>query len=127
MNEPSKLSDSEKLARQLEKACVALARPDPLRVLIQVNTSREPSKFGCEPAAAVPLAAFISRSCPHLQFSGLMTIGKLEAEPSPDWFQLLVDCRQQVAAAIGRPEAELSLSMGMSNDMEMAVCCNVLG
>ncbi len=34
--------DTEKLARQLEKACVALGRPDRLRVLVQVNTSQEP-------------------------------------------------------------------------------------
>ena len=102
-------------------ACVQLARPDRLRVCLQVNTSSEPSKYGCEPAQAPALATFIHHQCPHLHLTGLMTIGKLEADPQPAWFQSLAACRAAVAAALCRPENEFDLSMGMSNDMEMSI------
>jgi hypothetical protein len=46
--------DTEKLARQLEKACVALGRPDRLRVLIQVNTSQEPCTPRPPPLFSIP-------------------------------------------------------------------------
>ena len=69
--------DSEKLATQLDKACEG-AKRDVLQVLVQVNTSREESKGGCEtPSEAVAVAQHIVSKCKHLKFCGLMTIGKL--------------------------------------------------
>ena len=64
--------DSPKLALELQKR-VAQLRPDrPLDVLVQVNTSAEASKSGCEPAGAVALCAQVVSECPLLRLRGLM-------------------------------------------------------
>ena len=71
--------DSPKLALELQKR-VAQLRPDrPLDVLVQVNTSAEASKSGCEPAGAVALCAQVVSECPLLRLRGLMCIGKYSA------------------------------------------------
>ena len=40
--------DNAKCAAALDKACDAIGRRDPLLVLVQVNTSQEESKSGCD-------------------------------------------------------------------------------
>jgi len=129
--------DSAKLATLLDRAVAAAdaaaaagaAAPrrfaGPLRVLVQVNTSGEPQKGGCEAGSgeAAALARHIREQCPRLRFRGLMTIGRLgEAEPA--CFERLVREREAVRAALalGAEEAAaLELSMGMSGDFELAV------
>lgn len=112
--------DSEKLASKLDSTVAALGR-DPLPVLVQVNTSGEESKYGVEPKDCVALARHIHESCKHLRLAGLMTIGMPDYSSRPENFQCLSDCRKAVAEALGLPEAELELSMGMSGDFEQAV------
>lgn len=115
--------DSSKLANLLEKACAGLNRAEPLRVLVQVNTSGEPQKGGVEPGQAADLALHIRDHCPHLKFSGLMTIGKL-GEVASVFFERLVAERDLVAGALGLPGGAgsgLELSMGMSGDFELAI------
>ena len=91
--------DSEKLARKLNQA-VADAGRDPLKVLVQVNTSGEESKNGVQPGEeVVQLSKFILDQCPHLVFRGLMTIGMPDYTSRPENFTCLDTCRQQVAAA----------------------------
>lgn len=46
--------DSLRLAEELQ--AIALRKDQPIDVLLQVNCSGEASKFGCLPAAAIPLA-----------------------------------------------------------------------
>ena len=88
--------DSEKLATQLDKACAA-AKRDVLQVLVQVNTSAEESKGGCEDHEAAAVAQHIRDKCKNLKFSGLMTIGKL-GDPNPEpYFTKLAKCRTDVA------------------------------
>jgi pyridoxal phosphate enzyme (YggS family) len=82
--------DSEKLAKQLQKACLSVGRADTLRVMVQVNTSDEESKYGCEPKDAVAIAKCIAEQCPNLKLAGLMTIGKLAGDPAP-CFQVRLD------------------------------------
>ncbi|KAL4457402.1 hypothetical protein ABPG75_012267 [Micractinium tetrahymenae] len=98
--------DSEKLANKLDST---------------VNTSGEESKYGVEPKDCVALARHIHESCKHLRLAGLMTIGMPDYSSRPENFQCLSDCRKAVAEALGLPEAELELSMGMSGDFEQAV------
>jgi pyridoxal phosphate enzyme (YggS family) len=112
--------DSEKLATQLQKACVTVGRASRLRVLVQVNTSGEESKFGCAPADTVAVATYIAQRCPNLELAGLMTIGRLEAEPAPECFEVLLQCRQRVSDALQISIDSLELSMGMSGDLELA-------
>lgn len=93
-----------------------------LDVLLQVNTSREDSKFGVAPAGAEELAAQV-RELPHLRIRGLMTIGlpgASDEEIRPSYTEL-----RELSArlrAIGVLPAEATeLSMGMSADYALAI------
>jgi PLP dependent protein len=68
--------DSVKLAEKLEKEMNKWER-EPLKVLVQVSTGDEDSKHGVKIEEATSLVCFIRDSCPRLQFSGLMAMGKL--------------------------------------------------
>ncbi len=91
-----------------------------LPVLIQVNVAHEPQKSGCGPDDADPLLEAIERS-PHLRCDGLMTVAPLVKDPEDarPTFRALRELgeRLQVSAGIELPV----LSMGMSNDYEVAI------
>jgi len=101
---------------------LAAARPDdraPLNVLIQVNIDDEASKHGCRPDQVDALADAI-RAEPRLALRGLMAI----PAPLPD-----LDRRRAAfarmkglfdALAARHPTVD-TLSMGMSDDLELAV------
>lgn len=114
--------ESEKLARAINKAWVEEHPQQKLRVMIQINSSGEESKHGCEPADCIGLCRTIVSDCKGLEIAGLMTIG------APDYsgcrtedFEVLRKCQREVAAEIGVSIDDLELSMGMSNDFETAV------
>eukprot|EP00850_Spirogloea_muscicola_P010786 SM000064S19808 [mRNA] locus=s64:489049:493809:- [translate_table: standard] len=112
--------DSKKLANLLDKAVASADRP-PLKVLVQVNTSGEESKFGVEPAECLELVRHVHSGCPNLVFAGLMTIGMLDYSPKPECFKVLAGCREEISRQLEIPADELELSMGMSQDFEQAV------
>ncbi|MGO1173597.1 MAG: YggS family pyridoxal phosphate-dependent enzyme [Actinomycetaceae bacterium] len=97
------------------------AQQRPLDVMIQVNTSREPTKHGVAPAEAVDLAADVAERS-HLRLTGLMTIGA----NSPDAglvrasYVELAELREEIGQQVHGLGA-LELSMGMSGDLEPAV------
>lgn len=109
--------DREKLIVPL-----ARARPEdmpPLNVLIEVNLDEEASKSGCAPEQIPALAARIAQE-PRLRLRGLMAI----PEPVPDLSQ-----RRAAFARLrgifealrrGHPQVD-TLSMGMSQDFELAI------
>jgi pyridoxal phosphate enzyme (YggS family) len=125
--------DSEKKANELEKGRKALSEKDgekveeKLRVKVQVNTSGEESKSGVEPSDTLSLCRHIIDKCPHLQLSGLMTIGAIArskettAENENEDFVKLKETRDSVVKELGWEEGQLELSMGMSADFEGAV------
>ncbi|KAF2457770.1 hypothetical protein BDY21DRAFT_285245 [Lineolata rhizophorae] len=100
---------------------------EPLRVMIQVNTSGEEQKAGVAPAETAALCAHVRDSCPHLRLQGLMTIGAIarSAATTPETenedLALLKETRDKVAAELGLDKEELELSMGMSADYEAAI------
>ncbi|KAJ4768181.1 hypothetical protein LUZ62_078556 [Rhynchospora pubera] len=112
--------DDQKIANHLDRAVGSLGR-NPLKVLVQVNTSGEESKFGVEPSGCVELAKHVKLGCPNLVFSGLMTIGMLDYSSTPENFKTLLDCQKKVCAELGMAEEECELSMGMSADFEQAI------
>ncbi|KAM7279837.1 hypothetical protein ACFE04_006971 [Oxalis oulophora] len=112
--------DSEKIANHLDKAISTIER-NPLKVLVQVNTSGEASKSGVDPSSCVGLAEHIKLRCPNLEFSGLMTIGMPDYTSTPENFKTLVNCRRQISKALGMAEDHLELSMGMSGDFDQAI------
>ncbi len=111
--------DSERLALELDRRARAAGRVQP--VLLEVNTSGEQTKFGVSPDDALRLAE-TAAGRHALQLEGLMTIGRLGAQPQearPD-FALLRRLLERIAAAL--PGAPMRwLSMGMSQDFEVAI------
>ncbi len=83
------------------------------RILVQVNTTGEPQKSGCEPDAAEALVDHARSQ--GLTVEGLMTIGPtLDGDPRPCFERL---------ASLGDTLGLAELSMGMSGDFEDAVAC----
>src|SRR5690625_2429549 len=93
-----------------------------LNILIQVNTSYEDSKFGVAPEDTLGLIEQLVE-LDALNIKGLMTIGRLSADPEEAriYFQRLKAIQEQVKAQ-SYPGVEMDvLSMGMTKDYEIAV------
>lgn len=102
---------SEAAAKTLdERARAAGVR---LEVMLQVNVLGEPQKSGVDPAALAPLVAFV-RTLPALELTGLMTI------PPADDTRAAEACYTR-CAELARALALPQLSMGMSDDLELAI------
>ena len=92
------------------------------RLLIQVNTSNEESKFGIDPGEAIELTRKISHYS-TLKIKGLMTIGLFSAESEKvrACFKILKNLQQDIIRE-NIPNVEMKeLSMGMSGDLETAI------
>jgi len=102
-----------------ERLSAARAGLPPLDVLIQVNTSGEPTKSGVMPAAAVAMAQKVA-ALPNLRLRGVMGIPEATADASVlrGQFRRLKQCHDACADA-GLPVD--TLSMGMSADLEAAI------
>jgi pyridoxal phosphate enzyme (YggS family) len=95
---------------------------DPVNVMLEVNISGEESKYGILPADA---EAFLERAAPFdaVHFAGFMTMAPLVPDPEEarPVFRQLRELRDRLAPLFA-PRYDLAdLSMGMSNDFEVAV------
>ncbi len=109
--------DRVKLIAPLERA--RAARQTPLDVLVQVNIDDEPGKAGCAPGQVPALAAAIATTT-HLRLRGLMAI----PAPSPDFDQRRIAFARMRGLFEQLRESHASadtLSMGMSDDFELAI------
>jgi len=91
-------------------------------VLIQVNTSAEKSKFGLKPEEVIDFVKEVAQM-DRLHIKGLMTIGLFSAdlEKVRVCFQKLSVLKESIIAE-NIPGVEMNeLSMGMSNDLEVAI------
>ena len=112
--------DSVYLAREIQTQAKKLDRT--IEILIQVNTSGEESKFGLEPEATIGAIEEVS-TLPNLKIKGLMTIGAFLPNPEDvrPCFKLLHDLKDRVNER-GITSVEIgTLSMGMTNDYEIAI------
>jgi len=111
--------DRESLALELERCAARLGRR--IAVLIQVNTSGEPTKGGVPPHAAHQLLGSIL-GLKHLEPRGLMTLAGLGDSPDRvrQEFRLLRTLRDELARDFGL-ENFTELSMGMSGDYPIAI------
>ncbi len=112
--------DSLSLAREV--GCRAAARQKIQPVLVEVNTSGEPQKYGIEPEATLDFLGEVSRIA-GLQVLGLMTVGPLTDQVAQirKAFQRLRVLFEE-AGRLGLEGVEMRhLSMGMSGDFEIAV------
>lgn len=112
--------DNLRQAAALDRRLQAAGRS--LDVYVQVNTSREPQKYGVDPAE---LEAFLRElpSYSSLRVRGLMTLAIFstdEARVRP-CFQLLRELRDRVRDTDPDLIGDGHLSMGMSGDYELAI------
>jgi pyridoxal phosphate enzyme (YggS family) len=100
--------DSAKLARRLDEPGL------PLDVFLEVKLSHEESKHGADAAEVGGIVEAV-RAAKHLKLLGLMTVPPWseDVEVSRPYFAKL----RELAGQFGLKE----LSMGMSNDLEVAV------
>ncbi|MGB9852680.1 MAG: YggS family pyridoxal phosphate-dependent enzyme [Candidatus Kapaibacteriota bacterium] len=111
--------DSIHLAEEIEKQASKNNRI--IDVLVQVNTSGEASKYGCEPEATLQIIDAI-KNFPHLHVKGLMTIGSFSTDEQVirKEFRLLAKLLEDAKRSF--PELNLTeLSMGMTHDYLIAV------
>jgi len=112
--------DGLDLARRLDRVAGELRPGRPLPVLLQVNVDVDPAKAGFAPdelgEALPPLVAL-----PNLDVRGLMTIGRLAADPEDA--RATFRALRALAARMrtGQPGLGPELSMGMSDDYPVAV------
>jgi pyridoxal phosphate enzyme (YggS family) len=110
--------DSVRLLRELEAEAGRQGRD--VDVLLEVNASGEAAKHGFAPDELPSLAPIISE-LRHVRVEGLMTMAAYEENPerTRPTFARLRALRDRLAAEASRPLPHLS--MGMTNDFELAV------
>ena len=112
--------DSEELADTIEKEAAKNGRS--IDVLIEVNVGMEDTKYGVRPEETAALAAYIQK-LPHVRFRGLMTSAPYVEDPEEDRpvFRELRQLGVDLHPENDNNETAGILSMGMSNDFEVAV------
>jgi PLP dependent protein len=108
------------LARRLDRLAGEVPGRAPFPVLLQVNVDRDPAKAGFDPDA-LDAALPALDACTALDVRGLMTIGRLVDDPAEarPTFAALRELSGHLRQRWPRLGAELS--MGMSDDYEVAV------
>lgn len=113
--------DTVKVAEALQIACEKKGR-DSLDILVQINVSGEESKSGLAPGEAEGAIRAIA-AMGRLRVKGLMTMAPYEAAPEDTRpvFRGLRELRDSLKALRIPGVALEDLSMGMTNDYEVAV------
>lgn len=111
--------DSIRLLQSLDEEAAKLGRC--LSVLLEFNLSGESQKLGFSIEDCVELVPAI-RALTHVQVDGLMTMAALQdAEACRPTFARLRELRDELSGQLEAPHRLVHLSMGMSNDFEIAV------
>ena len=112
--------DSVALAQRLDRIAAEVRPGSAYPVLLQVNVDLDPAKAGFTPDAA-EAAADDDLALTHLRVDGFMTVGRLTSnrEEARATFRELAEFAGRVRA--GRPGLGPELSMGMTDDYDVAV------
>jgi len=112
--------DRESLARELDRYGQKMEKRIP--ILLQVNVGDEESKSGVSPEGVFDLFQAVS-AFDGLMVRGLMTLPPFfdDPEPARPFFRKLRELLEQLRGRASRPEELTELSMGMSNDFEVAI------
>lgn len=110
--------DSLELAEELARRAEGAVQP----ILLSINVAGEATKGGVAPEAAPALAAAVARVA-GVRLDGLMTMPPPSDDPeaSRGSFLALRALRDRLAGELGAPLPVLS--MGMSDDYEVAIAC----
>lgn len=112
--------DSVRLLKALDAEAARQQRtPD---MLLEVNASGEASKHGFRPQE-LALALDHLEGCRHVRVRGLMTMAAFSENPEDArrTFAAVRTLRDNLSARLGPPHELRELSMGMTNDFEVAV------
>lgn len=112
--------DRLSLAEAIDKRATQLGIVVPC--FIQVNVSGEDSKQGLEPEQLFPFVEQLERFA-SIKPIGLMTMAPYEAEPEQTRtvFRALRELRDELQQRHAHPHTITHLSMGMSNDFDVAI------
>ena len=112
--------DSIELAKKLEERCAL--KKQKINVLIQVNLSKEKSKFGVQKLSELYQLADKLHAGHWLKLRGLMTIPEpnLGEASTRKIFQKVRIWKEQLRDELGAPEIN-ELSMGMTADFKWAI------
>lgn len=116
--------DSLKLAREIDKHAAKISKVQD--ILIEVNISAEPSKYGLRPEELVKVVSDII-VLHNIRLCGLMTMAPVvgDKEETRPYFEklrrLLGEVKNVLSAMNYQPQFPAVLSMGMSEDYEAAV------
>jgi len=112
--------DSLELAEEIDKHCAPQGKIMP--VLIEINSGREPQKFGALPEDGENLIRQISK-LKNIKIEGLMTMGPMAGNPElarPYFFETRKLFER--IKALNLPGVEMKyLSMGMTNSYRVAI------
>ncbi len=112
--------DSPKLIKALENE--AAKRDATVSILLQLNLSGEESKFGADISELEKLLGALQEA-QHLMCKGLMTIPPFVDDPEEvrQYFKGLRELSEQYHSDIVGENNPLELSMGMTNDFQVAI------
>jgi len=112
--------DSQHIAQEISRKVSLMGKV--MEVLVEINTSGEKSKFGIDPGQALSFVKSIS-NLEGIKIKGLMTIGLFSDNPEdtrPCFKKLKTIFDQMKRESL--PNVEMKhLSMGMTNDFEIAI------
>jgi len=112
--------DSVKLAGEIEKRCKAIGKV--IAVLVEINSGKEPQKFGILPEEAESFVREISQ-LENLKVKGLMTMGPAFGDPEKAR-PYFIETRKtyEKIKSLNIPNVEMKyLSMGMTNSYQVAI------
>jgi hypothetical protein len=112
--------DSKRLAKEIDKRCKKKEIVMP--VLVEVNSGREPQKYGIMPEDVVEFVREIS-GLKNIKIEGLMTMGPFTGDPenARPYFVITRELFEKLKSE-DLPDVDMRyLSMGMTNSYRIAV------
>jgi len=112
--------DSLRLAQEIDRQAAKINKVQDM--LVEVNTSGEASKFGLKPDETIEVIKAISR-LKNVNINGLMTIAPIVDNPEKarPYFKILRELRERIYERRMTNYERRILSMGMSDDFEVAI------
>jgi len=112
--------DSAELAKEIDKQAKKIGKIQ--KILVEANVSGEESKYGLNPEGVITFLQEVS-GFPNIKVEGLMTMAPFYENPEDcrPCFRKLKELVEEVKAKNIKNVEMTYLSMGMSNDFEVAI------